>query len=40
MKHLRASAVVVSVLALALAGPTVKAKDKTPGRDHGVVRHR
>ena len=31
MKTLRASAVAVSVLALFLAGPTVKAKDKTPG---------
>jgi hypothetical protein len=32
MKSLRASAVAVSVLALCLAGPTVKAKDKkTPG---------
>jgi hypothetical protein len=31
MKYLRASAVGVSVLALLLTGPTVKAKDKTPG---------
>jgi len=31
MKGLRASAVAVSVLALSLAGPTVKAKDKIPG---------
>ena len=31
MKGLRASAVAVSVVALSLAGPTVKAKDKTPG---------
>jgi hypothetical protein len=31
MKCLRASAVAVSILALSLAGPTVKAKDKTPG---------
>lgn len=32
MKQLRASAVVVSILALALAGPTLKAKDKVPTR--------
>jgi hypothetical protein len=32
MKSLRASAIAVSLLALALAGPTVAAKDKTPGR--------
>jgi hypothetical protein len=31
MPYLRASAVAVSVLALSLAGPTVKAKEKTPG---------
>lgn len=31
MKTLRLSAAAISVLALALAGPTVKAKDKTPG---------
>lgn len=31
MKGLRASAVAASVLALSLASPTVKAKDKTPG---------
>jgi hypothetical protein len=32
MKGLRASAVAVSVVALCLAGSTVKAKDKTPAR--------
>jgi len=32
MRDLRASAVAVSVLALSLAGPTVKAKDKVEGR--------
>ena len=31
MKALRAAAVAVSVLCLSMAGPTVKAKDKTPG---------
>jgi hypothetical protein len=31
MNSLRASAVAVSVLAVSLAGPAVKAKDKTPG---------
>jgi len=31
MKRLRALAVAVPVLALSLAGPTVKAEDKTPG---------
>jgi hypothetical protein len=31
MKSLRASVVAVSVLAVSLAGPAVKAKDKTPG---------
>ena len=31
MKNLRASAVAVSFLALSLAGPALKAKDKTPG---------
>jgi len=32
MRVLRGSAVAVSILALFLSGPTVKAKDKTPGR--------
>lgn len=32
MKSLRVSAAAVSLLALALAGPTVNAKDNTPGR--------
>lgn len=31
MKSMRASAIVISVLALGLSGPTVKAKDKVPG---------
>jgi len=31
MKSLRASAIVISVLAFGLSGPTVKAKDKVPG---------
>jgi hypothetical protein len=31
MKPLRASAVAISVLALSLTGPTVKAKARTPG---------
>jgi hypothetical protein len=31
MPYLRASAVAVSVLALSIAGPTVKAREKTPG---------
>jgi hypothetical protein len=31
MSHLRASAVAVSVLALALTGPTARAEEKTPG---------
>src|SRR5262245_45236091 len=32
MKGLRATAIAVSVLALSMAGPTLKAKDKTPAR--------